>query len=323
MKRIILIIYFVYQASQQYFFMKRLLIVFFMIAPVCISCGKIKDYLKEPETQVLGQNIQASYAVAFAANVSYTEMIGHHVPNVIFNRSSNSFPCTSLAVIKANAGDPFLSNKIGEITIAGLWTDTSSAIFTILFTNLNFEDAKYSVLGINTFPMIRQEGKTLVIYGSMDIDLNPNSDVLLSLNLSNQEVESEYARTEEEKPDDVYVAVSENGYFIDIDNKNTPGDIWDDTYTIFGGGQAIEMTNTSIGIFQQAMVGIEISSFCLENPTAGYALLKKVKTKDSNAPELGTVVFEFRDACNGQAKVTVGTGEYIGSNGKSVDFKFD
>jgi hypothetical protein len=303
--------------------MKRLLIYCLAVIPLICSCRKIDSYLQTPDTQVIGHDIQASYAIAHTANIALTEMAGYHSPNVVFTRSSSGYPCTSLMIIKAEDADPFLSNKIGEITIAGLWADTTTAIFTIIFTNINFADLKYDLLGINTFPLIKEEGKIMLLYGAMDIDLNPNSDALLSLNLSSQETESEFLRANEARPTDVYVAVEEDGYFIDINNNNTLSDISDDVYTITGGGQAIEMTNASAGIFQKAMVEVEISSFCPNNPTHGYALLKKMDTSDDRIPELGTVLFEFNESCSGRAKITVATGIWISSNGKSVDFRFE
>jgi hypothetical protein len=286
------------------------------------SCRKIKNYFHDPETKIIGQNIQASYAIAYSANIALTEMTGYHVPNVTFTRSNPGYPCTSLSVVNANNGDPFLNDKIGKITIAGLWADADDAVFTILFTDFNFTDSKFSLLGINTFPLIRQNGKTIVAYGAMDIDLNPGPDAMLTLDLSNQEIESEYSRMNEERPNDLYVAVEENGYFIDINDNNSMDDISDDTYSITGGGQVIEITNTTAGIYQQAMIGVEISSFCLENPTKGYALLKKMRTRDNKLPELGTVIFEFNESCSGLAKITLATGIYIGSNDKSVAFEF-
>ena len=303
--------------------MKRFIIFCLMILPLLCSCRKIKNYFNDPETQIIGQELQASYAIAYSANISLTEMEGHRLPNVTFTRSKNGYPCTSLAIVKANNGDPFLNNKIGQITIAGLWADSSAAIFTIIFTDFNFSDSKYSLIGINTFPLIKQDGKTIIAYGAMDIDLNPSTDAMLTLNLSDQEIESEYARAEQEKPNDLYVAVEESGYFVDINNNNTLDDISDDVYSVTGGGQAIKITNTKLGVFQEAMIGVEISSSCLENPTKGYALLKKMDTEDSKIPDLGTVLLEFGGSCNGQAKVTLGTGIYIASNGKSVDFNFD
>jgi hypothetical protein len=303
--------------------MRRIILFCLFLAPVFCSCKKVKSYLQEPETQVLGKDLQTSYAIAYSANIVLTEMKGYHVPGVTFTRSNAGYPCTTLAVISADQHDPFLNNKIGEITISGLWSDSTAAMFAILFTNFNLNDAKFSVLGINAFPLICQNGKTIVLYGAENINLNPNSDELLSINLTNSQVESEYAMANQEQPNDVYVAVEQKGYFININNNNTVNDIADDLYTVTGGGQVLQLTNTEIGIFQEAMVGVEISSFCLENPTNGYALLKKLKTKDNNAPELGTVVLEFNESCNGQSNVTIGTGIYLGSNGKSVGFAFD
>jgi hypothetical protein len=302
--------------------MAQKMILCLILLSMMFSCKKVKSYLQEPETQIIGKDLQMSYAIAYSANVVLTEMAGNSIANVTFTRSNQGFPCTTLSVIKAYNGDPFLSDKIGQITIAGLWSSADAAVFTIIFTNFNLADSKYSLIGINTFPLVRQDGKIIVAYGAMDIDLNPNSDALLSLNLTNSEVESEYARTNQQSPTDVYVAVEENGYVIDINNNNTT-DITDDIYSVTGGGQVLALTNTTIGIFQQAMVGVEISSNCPYNPTKGYALLRKLKTNENNAPELGTALFEFNSSCDGHAKVTVGTGIYLGSIDKSVGFSFD
>ena len=155
----------------------------------------------------------------------------------------------------------------------------------------------------------------------MDIQMNPDQDALLSLNLNTLEVQTELLRLDEPKPTDVYVAVLQDAYFIDVYNNLTGNDLEDDSYTVTGGGQLIRVDGSSAEITQQAMVGVEISPGCLLNPTEGMALVKVTGLENQGFPELGTAVFEFTSGCSGTARVYAATGMYVGSNGKNIRFR--
>jgi hypothetical protein len=219
--------------------------------------------------------------------------------------------------------EPFISDNIGKLIITGLWASEDAGILTVLFTNFNLAGAEFKLLGIKTFPVTRQENSIVVAFGGMDIDLDPESDELFTINLSEQEVESEFSRLGEERPEDLYMAVEQNAYFIGIEQNNTPSDISDDIYSFTGGGQLIEVTNNSAEIYQQAMLEVELSSSCINNPTNGFALLKKVSIQDESFPELGTAILEFHEQCDGLVQVDLATGIYITANNESIEFKFE
>jgi hypothetical protein len=114
-----------------------------------------------------------------------------------------------------------------------------------------------------------------------------------------------------------------------VDYQGTYADFFDDTYTINGGAQKVEISNTanesSSSVYQLAMILTELSpSVCRQNPVGGYALLQVVdmSVNNQNIPEelvLGTALFSFHGECDGKAEITVGTGNYLCSTGKEVN----
>ncbi len=222
------------------------------------SCNKVKDYFREPDPDPLVETIHTSILTGYAANVSFVSMTGHAIPGVNFIRSNPGFPCTSLITINTltNPGIYLAHQDVNKITIAALWADESTAILSILLTGYDTGTSTLDLLGIKTIPVIRTGDHINVAMASMDIQLNPDQDALLSLNLNTLEVQTELLRLDEPRPADVYVAVLQDAYFIDIFNNLTDNDLEDDSYTITGGGQLIRVNGPAAEITQQAMVGV-------------------------------------------------------------------
>jgi hypothetical protein len=297
-----------------------------MIVPLLLpfySCDKVKDYFREPDPVPMLETIHTSFLTAYAANVSFAMMAGQSITGVNFQRSNEGYPCTSLTAINtaSNPGINIAYQTVNTITIAGLWADESTVILSILLTGFDAENSTLDLLGIKTVPVIRTGDHINVALASMDIQMNPEQDALLSLNLNTMDIQTELLRLDEPKPTDVYVAVLQDAYFIDVYNNLTGNDLEDDSYTITGGGQLIRVNGSSPEITQQAMVGVEISPDCLLNPIDGIALMKVTGLENQGFPELGTAVFEFTSRCNGTTHVYAATGMYIGSNGKNIRFR--
>jgi hypothetical protein len=297
-----------------------------MILPFLLllfSCKKVKEYFREPDPEPLLETIHTSILTGYAANVSFHLMSGHSIPGIDFIRSNPGFPCTTITTINTSINqDLYLANlDVNAITIAGLWTDESTAILSILLTGFDTGTTTLDLLGIKTVPVIRTNDHINIAMASMDIQMNPEQDALLSLNLNTLEIQTELLRLNAPKPTDVYVAVLQDAYFIDVYNNLTDNNIEDASYTITGGGQMIRVDGPSAEITQQAMVGIEISPDCLLNPTGGMALMKITGLENQGFPELGTVVFEFASSCSGTARVYAATGMYVGSNRKNIRFR--
>ena len=302
--------------------MRPLYIIPFLVLSL-LSCNKVKDYLREPDPDPLVETIHTSILTGYAANVSFAMMSGASFSGVNFYRSNAGYPCTSLITINTEINpDIYLAyQEVKTITIAGLWADESTAILSILLTGYDAGTSTFDLLGIKTVPVIRNNDHISVAMASMDIQLNPDQDALLSLNLNTLEIQTELLRLDEPKPADVYVAVLQDAYLIDIYNNLSDNRIDDATYIITGGGQLIRTNGASVEITQQAMVGVKISPDCMINPVDGMALIKVTGLENQGFPELGTAVFEFTSGCGGTARIFAATGMYIGSNGKKVGFR--
>jgi hypothetical protein len=298
-----------------------LILVLILMLPV-YSCRKLKDYFRDPETEQVAETIHANVLVGHAASMAMALMDGQSLPFVHFSRSNAGFPCTTLMVFNA-AEDTSLflvHEKATTITIAGLWPDESTAILSLVMTDYHAGTSTLDLLGIKTIPVIRDGDHINIALADMDIQLNPDQDALLRLDLNTLEIESELIRLETPRPSDVYVAVLQDAYFIDVYNNATGNDISDDGYSITGGGQLVKVAGSSAEITQQAMVEVEISPECTFNPVSGMALMKVTGLEDQGFPELGSVLFEFKASCGGTAHVFAATGMFAGSNGKNVPF---
>jgi hypothetical protein len=287
------------------------------------SCKKIMNYFREPETEILTETIHSTALTGYAANLAMAVMAGQTFSNVSVTRSNPGFPCTTLMVVDPSAENCFYfaPEKASAITIAGLWPDESTAILTLLYTNYNTGTSVLDLLGIETIPVIRDGNNIHVALASMDIRLNPDQGSFLQLNLNTLEIQSELLRLEAPRPADVYVALEQNAYYIDVDNQGTDDHIADDSYTLTGGGQLIEVAGNSAEIVQQAMIEVNISPACITNPVAGIALMKVTGLESDGFPELGTAILECGPTCDGMAHVFIATGMYVGSNGQDVPFR--
>lgn len=299
---------------------KNLIIIIFLL--LSSSCRKVDEYFRSPDTEVLANTIIANIITAYSANAALSCISGNDLPHVVTTRSNAGFPCTSLMIMTIDQAPdlPFPISFANTITIAALWADENTGILTILITDYNSSTSTFSLLGIETIPVIRHEGNVMVAVGDQDINFSPDQESILEFDLDEMEIETELDRLEAMVPEDVYIAVEQRAYAIDIDCKATPYDLSDDSYTISGGGQLVEVTTTSAEVIQLAMVEVTISPVCQQNPITGMSLLRIVGTETEHFPELGTVIFQFHDMCDGQAEVMVATGMFLLVNGTSVAF---
>jgi hypothetical protein len=302
---------------------KKIILTVFFTAFLFLqnSCG-LKDYFRDPDTGSLSEAIHTTALVGYAADVAMAVMNGHSFSNVVTSGVGNDFPRSTLMVIDLSDHSqyPFFTENVSSMTVAALWADSETAILTILLTDYHAATTTFDLVGIETIPVIREGNHIRLALASMDIRLNPDESSLLSVNLTTGEVQTELLRLDETVPGDVYVAVKENAYFVDVDNQGTDGNLNDDAYTVSGGGQLVCVNKSTTQIVQQAMVDVKISNTCDLNPTDGMALVKVTGLESQGFPELGTVVYEFHDDCDGRVKVFAATGMYAGSNGKKIDF---
>jgi hypothetical protein len=301
--------------------MKTIASIVVIVLLTLTSCEKVKNYFKGPETETLVETLHSATLTGYAANIAMAIIDGQSFSFVNASRSNVGFPCTTLMTIDLEDSDyPYTTEKASSIIIAGLWPDAETAVFSMIYTDYHLGTNTLELVGIETIPAIREAGRIIVALASQDIRFSPDQQSILQINLNTLQIESEFLRLDEElRPDDVYVAVLQNAYFIDI-NTHTTSTVTDDSYTVTGGGQLIEVAGNDAEIVQQAFFEVSISNDCTLNPLAGMALMKVVGLEDEGFPELGTTVLEFSDRCDGSAKVFAATGMYVGSNGRRVSF---
>ena len=215
-----------------------------LISLFICSCRKVKEYFHDPETEPIRQAIKTSAAIGYAASVAMSVMSGENPQYVLATGDCSELPCTFLIYVDINQDNPlmFSDGNVGQIIIAGLMADEDAAILTIVLSDIHITTQEFTLLSVHTIPVIREEDKIIAVFSEMDINIGSDSDTLLDMNFSQKEIDAEVSRLDRERPSDLYVAVDQNVWFIDIDQNNTSGYFNDDVYSITGGGQIVEVT---------------------------------------------------------------------------------
>ncbi len=287
------------------------------------SCGKLHGLIQPPELGPLDHGFKASAAIGYCASLATTAFTGGALPaNVSFNPSSiNGYSSSGVLHVMVSQSYPLpFNSSIGDIYIAGLWDGTNGGVMSIVFGDFDVVHAQFKFYGIYTVPISKDinTGTITTIFAEQDIIIGQGSDTLLHLSLSKPEFNTELLRLNENSSADVFTAVKQNVWFISIDQKTTPSNIYDDAFTLNGGGQIAEVSSNSGGVLYHALIETKFSySTCALNPVSGTGFIQNVKASGSSV-DLGNITLDFHGACDGRASVKFATGKYIGSNGKDV-----
>jgi len=299
-------------------------IIFYLAIVTLTSCRKLNEVNQDPEIESLKHGFKTSAAIGYCASLAYTFFKGENLPDnvIIHSQNGNIETETGVMLVSINDSYPIPFNaSVGQITIAGIWGDNGGVI-TALFTDIDILEAKYEFVGIYTIPVIElEDGKILTLFAEQDIIIGEGSDTLLHLNMTNPQINLEIERLEVGQPHDAFVAVQQNVWFITVNQNNTMSDIYDDEYTIYGGGQIAEITSKSGGILYHAIIGAKfIHSTCKFNPTSGVGFIQNLKF--GSQTDLGNIFLNFHDRCDGKAFVEFSSGKYLTSNHKNVNLNF-
>jgi hypothetical protein len=290
------------------------------------GCKKIRDLRDEnPEIEPLKHGFKTSAAIGYCASLAVSVLEGNAAPGNVRYESTNNGEYSNAGIIYVKVDDHFplpFNSSIGDIIIAGIWSD-NSGVMTVVFSDLDIFSSEFKFYGIHTVPIMRdyQTGNILTVFAKQDIVIGEGSDTLINMSFSNPQFNMELDRLDEEQPTDMYVAASQNVWFINIDQNNT-STVYDDTFVINGGGQIAEATSSSGGILYHAMIGTEFNfSICSENPTQGDAFIQNIKAGSSI--DLGNIYLTFHGHCDGKGYVEFGTGEYLKYSGRNVNLHFN
>jgi hypothetical protein len=281
------------------------------------SCSKFKEYNQEPEIESLRQGLKTSAAVGYCASVVMSVVEGRELPgNVVYDIN------TGLIYINITNNYPLPFNKnIGDIIIAFNWSGRSG-LMSILFANIDLLGGDIKLYGLYLVPLMKQteEEGIWAMYEQQDIIIGNGSDTLLDMsNISDIVFNSKVSELNSEKPNDAFVAVKQNVWFVNIDQNKTYSNVYDDNIKISGGGQILEAKGSSGGIIYHAMINTKINfTTCSMNPFDGCALIQNFKAGGDPYIDLGNALLHFHDTCDGKIHVDVSTGKYVSYNNKNI-----
>jgi hypothetical protein len=282
------------------------------------SCGRYMDYKQEPEIGSLQQGLKVSAAMGYCASIATSVFRDEPLPdNVTFNKSSGLIHIT----IDKTHPLPF-NNDAGDIVIACLWNG-NGGVMSVLFGSLDLPGGKIKLTGLYTVPLIESndENNIQTLFATQDIVLGNGEDTLLDLsNVTLPVFSSEMTRLNNAEPSDVFVAVKQNVWFVNINRNSTPSDMYDDYITVTGGGQIAEARGSSGGIIYHALIDAKLNySICDRNPISGDGLTQNFKAGGTPYIDLGNSLLSFHNNCDGMAHVELSTGKYLWYNGKDID----
>ena len=267
--------------------------------------------------------------VGYAANLTMAAMQGASAPNVNVVRSgSDSTTGCFLVQITVDNSYPLPGDvqATGFITTAGLVVDNRTAIMSAVFSSLSITRGSFTISNISTFPVVCDtdiiSGKRELDVVYFDMDVNANSDTLLTVRMTPEQITAECNKYQTMASFDSGVSVSENAWIIRIDDNNTLSDPSDDVYSAYGGGQYVEVSDGDAEVVQLTMINASMSPSCTRNPSTGWAFWQNMGVSGS-LPEIGHVFLSFHSSCDGNARVTVATGVYVRSFGRDIALGLD
>jgi hypothetical protein len=295
------------------FFVRWLVMTTMIMLPCCV---KNKAYNEKPELESLRQGLKTSVAIGYCASIA-TAFKGMTLPdNVIFDKSK------SLIYIKIDREHPLpFNSNIGDIILACLWGN-EGGVMSILFGNFDLLGGGIKLYGLYMVPLIQRTGENEIhaLFAKQDIILGNGSDTILDLsNITAPVFNADMDRLNSDNPTDAFAVVKQNVWFINIDQKGTYSDPYDDDITINGGGQIAEVKGASGGIIYHALIDTKTNySVCTQNPVSGYGLTQNFKAGGEPYIDLGNSLLRFHGTCDGLVHVELSTGKYFSYINKNI-----
>jgi len=295
-----------------------------LILLLLLSCKKIRENTREPELESLRQGLKTSAAIGYCASLAMTAFKGEELPGNVITITNNSDEYSSswILYVRIDSYYPISFNSgIGDIVIGGIG-DKNGGVISMVFTDIDILGGEFKLGGIYTVPVIEREieGNILTLFARQDIVIGYGSDTLLNLNLSRPQFNTEMARLDAEQPTDAFAAVHQNVWFVTIDQAGSSDTVYDDDFTVNGGGQIAEVQGVSGGIIYHSMIGTYFNnSHCTRNPVDGNAFSQNLKADGTFMLDLGNYLLSFHSTCDGMVHVDVSTGKYWSYSGKNIE----
>jgi hypothetical protein len=279
----------------------------------------LDEWFQDPPVAPVTQTIKTTVPVAYAASIVARDMKNIKASNTKVLKKKSS----TVLIVDTSTDYPykFKGDTYGEMIIAYIQTDVNTALVSVFFTDMEIASGKFELQNVIAFPIIIDDinNKITAVYASMDINLGSNllADIDLTPNETSESLDKLNNQAITDK-NEVEIALTQDAWIIDIFHNGTFDNLLDDHFVISGGQQAIAVedyeTESSAGVLQMAMIGVEFSSDCIANPTSGYVFMQDIEVESStNSSEIvfGHVFYEFTPSCDGRILVDIATGNFL------------
>jgi len=312
--------------------LRSIFIWFCLISAVVFlsGCGSdplddLKNFFRDPNIEPVRATIKTAVPLAHIAAVSMAAVQGESLSQITaLSNTCSSYPCVALITMELNPTDIPFDFAGGTVSVIGLWSSANQAILTALFLDEQPGVPFFKVSQVATFPVIATQLPVpgyKIVYADIDIDIDSDPR-----DLAPAEIQAEYDRLQQSVSGDPEINISMDAWVIQLADAGTSDVFTDDSYSISGGGQYIDINSTSssnsAGIFQLGLVGASVSHACSHNPTSGLAFIQEVGT-GSAIPLVASALLEFNAPCNSAVKVLAGFGNYISATGSLVPLDLD
>ena len=276
-------------------------------------------FFRDPSGEPIEAVLRTAVPLAYAASAAMAAVNGSPPPNANATNTCSTFPCTSLVTIHVDGrtAPPALAPfGTGQILVAGLWSSPESAILTVAFVDLLVGTDHLRVRDVSTFPAVVTPTGLEIVYASIDVNVvgGPGDPG----DLTPAQIDLLFLRLGIVPSPDPAANLGLDAWIVEVDDADTPRDLFDDRYSVTGGGEYVDAASGSGRVLQLAMVGAVLAPGCTLNPVEGLAVLNEAGASASSLPVLGTALISFEPACTGRARVLVGTGSYLLCTGKTI-----
>lgn len=292
----------------------------------CNLGDDLKDkFNQRPEVEAVSEALKTVIPLGYAANLAMEAIAGNVAPHVTIVTNVGQFPGQGLIKIDISSAYPLPigSDTSGTIFVAGLWSSVKQAIFSIFFVDLDITHGTFTLSKISTFPVIRDTTSDSILAVYAYEDVNAGSDTAMVVELSDSAVQAEFLRLNTAPPLDSAVALEQDAWIINVNNKGTVDDPDNDSYFISGARQYVEASPINASVIQLVMIGAGYTPTIPLNPYEGRAVLRDIDVSQGNFPELGTAVLTFHSKNDGKVDVFIATGVYTGRTGSSLALNLD
>ena len=278
--------------------------------------GNVANFsFKDPSGEPVKAILRTTVPLGYAASVAMSSVTGTTLSDVSSSNTCSSYPCSAVVTITDNNSAPPLElASYGTITVYGRWTSSDKAILTVSFGS-HAGSTLFPVHNVSLFPVSRTGSKLTIVYASIDINATfKDPGTAEPAELSAAIVKLDITPSSEARQN-----IGMEAWVIEVDDKDTPA-VSDDTYSVSGGGQYLELSPASESVLQLALSNVVMEPGCALNPGSGSAVFNEVGISSADLV-VATAILSFHPSCDGKAKVVAGSGNYLLSMGHSIPLR--